>query len=258
MADRIGIIGVGEIAKAMVEGLCTDPDQHAPDIVLSPRSPTVSTALAERFDTVTVADDHQGVVDGCDVLILAVPPTSAAVLAELDLPDTTVLISVLAGVSHAELARHTGRPVTIVRAIPMPSTATRTCLTPVFPGHPAASAIFDRLGGTTAVDTSGAFASLAAVSGVMSSHMNMLAVLGDWVATHGMARAEADHYVRRLFVGAGQVLASQDTPLADMVAAHETAGGLNEQMRVAWFDATEPELRAGLDGVYDRISRSEE
>lgn len=253
MADRIGIIGVGEIATAMVEGWCTDPDRPAPEIVLSPRSTAVSARLASEFDSVTVASDNQGVVDACDVLVLAVPPSAVAMLGELDIPEHVVLLSVIAGVSHDELRTYLTGPVTIVRAIPMPSTASRTCVTAVLPGHPVASALFDRLGGAVAVDTDEAFGAFAAASATMASHMLMIATIGAWVAEHGVDRAGADAYVRGLFVGAGHTLATTDKPLDALVTAHETVGGLNEQLRTGWFEQAVPDLRAGLDGIYDRV-----
>ena len=44
----VGIIGVGEIAGAIVDGLCTDP-RGAPEVWLSPRGEATSEALARRY-----------------------------------------------------------------------------------------------------------------------------------------------------------------------------------------------------------------
>lgn len=46
MVRAIGFIGVGEIAGAIVEGLCESQDATVPDVYLSPRGAATSAALA--------------------------------------------------------------------------------------------------------------------------------------------------------------------------------------------------------------------
>ena len=85
MSTTIGIIGVGEIASAIVEGACAGDDH--PNFFLSPRNAERSAALAAKFNRVEVCESNQVVVDRSELVILAVlPQQTEAVLAELDLP----------------------------------------------------------------------------------------------------------------------------------------------------------------------------
>ena len=78
-----GVLGVGEIAGAMVTGLCEGVDD-APTVLLSPRNAERSAALAARYPSVAVAADNQAVVDGCATLVLSLRPQDArAILGEL-------------------------------------------------------------------------------------------------------------------------------------------------------------------------------
>ena len=60
----MGLIGVGVLGTAVITGLCTIPNNSPKQILVSPRNQAKATALAEKFDAVTVAKDNQAVVDG--------------------------------------------------------------------------------------------------------------------------------------------------------------------------------------------------
>ncbi|WP_245599740.1 NAD(P)-binding domain-containing protein [Embleya scabrispora] len=75
---RIGIIGVGEIGRAVVEGLC-DGGGASPD-VFSPRGARTAAELCERYEGVHVCADNQEVASRSELVIIAVrrpasPPT---------------------------------------------------------------------------------------------------------------------------------------------------------------------------------------
>ena len=61
-------------------------------------------------------------------------------------------------------------------------------------------------------------------------------------------------FVRGLFLGVGTALEDRTTPLSDLVGAHETPAGLNEQVRRTWFDPQSAGLEAALDGVLRRVT----
>ena len=69
--ERIGVIGVGEIGKAVVDGLY-DGGGDTPEVHLSPRGARTAAELAERHAGVRVCPDNQAVVDRSDIVIIAV------------------------------------------------------------------------------------------------------------------------------------------------------------------------------------------
>jgi pyrroline-5-carboxylate reductase len=116
--ETIGIIGVGEISRAIVDGLCGEPDV-APAVLLSPRGVAVSADLARRYPSVRVCGSNQEVLDYAAVVILAVRPDALHnALDQLRISPGMVVISVVAGVEHDELHALFGPGITIVRAIP--------------------------------------------------------------------------------------------------------------------------------------------
>src|SRR6185437_1909461 len=74
---RLGFVGVGTIAEALITGMCAGGEQRA-TFLLSPRNTAIANRLAGRYPFVKVAADNQAVVDGSDSVFLAVRPQVAA------------------------------------------------------------------------------------------------------------------------------------------------------------------------------------
>lgn len=251
----IGIIGVGEIAGAIVEGLCADPDR-APRVWLSPRGEAVSQALAGRYQRVRVCADNQEVADKASVLLITVRPDALdEALSGVHVSPGSVVVSAVAGVDHDELHRLLGQDVTIVRSIPLPAVRRRESVTAVYPAHPVATELFDRLGGTLDVPDSEAFSALSAATGTISAYLRFLALVADWTGRHGVDPAEADRYVRSIFADLSRGLDDTGRSLAQLTTDHETPGGLNEQLRLTWLDADNAAaLDGALDGLLQRVN----
>jgi pyrroline-5-carboxylate reductase len=255
MTEAIGIIGVGEIARAIVEGLCADGDA-APAVVLSPRGAAVSADLAGRYPSVRVGASNQEVADSASTVILSVRPDALHdALDGVRFAPGTVVISALAGVDHDELHAVLGPDVTVVRAIPLPAVRRRDSVTVIYPSHPEVAALFDRLGGALEVNDSAAFAALSAITGTLATHVHYLATIADWAGRHGVETAESDRYVRGMFMGLRDALADHSRSLPELAADHETPGGLNEQIRRTWFDESNvAALNDALDALLRRVS----
>lgn len=263
MTTTIGIIGVGEIASAIVDGLCAaetldaaGSDTVAPQIVLSPRSRERAADLAERHPRVAVAADNQDVVDRSDLIIVSVLPDQVDdVLTALEIPGDRIVVSAVAGVTSDRLHALLPHDPRIVRVIPLPAVRERRGVTAVFPAEATTVELFDRLGGTVVAETEAMFSTLSATTATMSAHFAYLEVITDWLITQGWSRTDAEAIVRGQFVGLGSTLAETDTPVSELVAAHETPGGLNAQLRSTWMDdGNRARLAAALTAVLDRVT----
>ncbi|RAE56004.1 NAD(P)-binding domain-containing protein, partial [Burkholderia multivorans] len=220
MTTTIGIIGVGEIASAIVDGLCAaetpdaaGSDMIAPSIVLSPRSRERAADLASRHAGVEVAADNQDVVDRSDLIIVSVLPDQVDdVLTALEIPADRTVVSAVAGVTFDRLRALLPHDPRIVRVIPLPAVRERRGVTAVFPAESA-----DRLGGTVVAETEAMFSTLSATTATMSAHFAFLEVITDWLIDQGWARTDAETIVRGQFVGLGTTLAETDTPISELV-----------------------------------------
>src|SRR6185312_16342616 len=122
---RIGFIGTGTIAGAMVEGLSGLPEP--PEIIVSPRSERISRKLAARFGNVRRATSIDEAVAG------------------LSFGAEQIVVSLIAGLSLADvqaLAPHSR----VARAVPMPGIARRTGPVTVYPDVREVADLFRPLG----------------------------------------------------------------------------------------------------------------
>ncbi|MFJ8208932.1 NAD(P)-binding domain-containing protein [Streptomyces sp. NPDC096033] len=249
--QRIGIIGVGEIGRALVDGLC-DGVEEPPEIYLSPRGARTAAELAQRYpNDVQVCPDNQDVVNRSDVVILAVRPQDRAeALAGLRVGGDRVVVSVLTGVAISELRRTLGTDAPVVRAIPLPSARERRSVTVTCPSHPAVDDLFGGLGGTLPVTDEATLNTFQVLTGTLTTHYRYLATLADWAARQGIPAEGADRYIRGLFQGVGRALGDDTRSLQQLASDHETPKGLNERLRTTWFDPANAEaLTKALDAL---------
>lgn len=225
---RLGFIGTGTITAHMVRGLKTSALAEWP-IIVSPRNEKVAAELA-RLPGVTVAQGNQAVIDGCDLVILAVRPQVAeAVIKALTFPADRPVLSLVAGLHIATLTAWTGVQ-DIARAVPLPFVERHAGVTPVFPPHPHAMQIFAALGTALPVNELTAYDAYAAGSALMGSYFGLLETASDWLVAQGLPETDAALYLRGLFGSLGDVMRAKPEPFAQLRADHSTKGGLNEMI----------------------------
>ncbi|MEV4250200.1 NAD(P)-binding domain-containing protein [Streptosporangium canum] len=247
---RIGIIGVGEIGRAIVEGL-RNGGSALPDVFLSPRGARTAAELSERFEGVHVCADNQEVVDRSELVIIAVRRQDHhEALAGLKVDDDKTVVNLMAGVATDDLRRTLATSTPIIRAIPLPAVRERRSVTVTYPSHPVVDSLFEQLGGALPVTDEAAFDVFSALTGTLTSHYTYLATLTSWAIGHGIASDAADRYVRGLFQNVGRSLGDETRPLHQLAADHETPKGNNERIRTTWFDAANAAaLKKALDGL---------
>ncbi|WP_116245864.1 NAD(P)-binding domain-containing protein [Nocardiopsis sp. FIRDI 009] len=247
---RIGIIGVGEIGRAIVDGLC-DGVEEPPEIHLSPRGARTTAELAERYENVHVCPDNQEVVNRSGIVVIAVRPQDRSeALAGLRVDGDTVVVNVMAGVANDDLRGTLATDAPLVRAIPLPAIRERRSITVTCPSHPEVDALFERLGGSLPVTDEADLNVFSALTATLTTHYRYLATLTEWATSQGIAADDADRYVRGLFQSVGRALGDGSRSLHTLAADHETPNGINERVRTAWFDpANSAALRRTLDDL---------
>lgn len=251
---RIGIIGVGEIGRAIATGLRHgggDGDGTVPEICLSPRGARAAADLSSRYEGVRVCAGNQEVVDRSELVIIAVRRQDRReALAGLAVGADRIVVNVMAGVSNDDVRQMLGTDAAIVRAIPLPAIRERRSITVTYPPHPEVDALFEQMGGVLPAEDEAAFDAFSALTGTLTSHYAYLATLTSWAAAQGIDGGEADRYVRSLFQGAGRSLSDGSRTLHQLAADHETPNGNNERVRTTWFDPANAEaLTNALDGL---------
>lgn len=252
---RLGFVGTGTITAHVLRGLKASDLSDWP-VLLSPRNAGVAAELAASLPGVTVAADNQAVVDGSDLVVLAVRPQVAeAVVGPLRFRPGQRIISLIAGLPIATIRDWTG-VAQVTRAIPLPFVEDRRDATPVFPPDPEAMALFDALGRALPVHDAGAFDVYAASSALMGTYFGVVEEAARWAEDKGLPEADARAYLASLFSNLGEVLRHSTASLPDLRDAHSTKGGLNEQVFAEFVaHGGAAALAAGLDSVLARLRR---
>ncbi|MBL8698440.1 MAG: NAD(P)-binding domain-containing protein [Alphaproteobacteria bacterium] len=255
LADqRLGVIGVGNIAGALLTGLATGPrPPHA--VLLSPRSAETSASLAARFPQMRVAADNQAVVDGSDVVMLAVRPQVAReVLTPLRFRPEQRILSLIAIHPLAKLAPLVAPATRMHRALPLPPVARRLGPIAISPPDPELESWFATVGTVVPVADDHHFEAIWSTSALIATFYALVSRAADWGVAQGLPRESAERYAKSVFHAVAQPLADPGAKPAELAALAQTKGGLNEQIlrhmtEVGAFD----EVARALDMVLARL-----
>lgn len=226
----IGFIGTGNIASALVRGLCTS-DSPPSRILVSPRNAEKATRLAAEFAPVRVAASNQVVVDQCDCVFLAVLPQAAEeILSALSFRAEQRIISLIALTPLARAGDLVHPAESVVRAVPLPSAARRLGPIGLYPGDAAVVELLGCVGTPVPVENEHDLNVLWALTALIAPYFALLEEVCGWAVAGGIQTTTARTYVASMF-HALSVLALEEgkMDLGELRAEAATPGGLNEQ-----------------------------
>lgn len=248
---RIGFIGTGEIASAMVRGLAGRGHR----ILVSERTAAVAQDLAQTIDEVTVAANQQ-VLDDSDVVFLCLLKS----VAEKVLPGLTFradhkIISVMADAPFALLQDLCAPAREICITIPLPFVATGGCPLPVFPASPVLEALFGADNLILPQPSEDALTAHFAACAIASVVMTELQAASTWLAGFTGNPTAAEAYLITTFSGfLGGMKPGEPEQFAQALHGLSTEGGLNATLRAKVEQAGVNDLiREGLDGFRPRL-----
>jgi len=227
---RLGFIGVGTIAAALITGMCADGERRG-TFLLSPRSADIAKRLAERFSCVEVARDNQAVIDGSDIVFLAVRPQVATdVLGPLHFRLDHRIVSLITAFDVARLRTLVAPASTIARAAPLPSIARRLGPLALYSPVPEIARLLAGLGQLVQLHNESELDAFWAVTGLMGSYFGWLDEIAGWLAHQSLQETQVRTYVAALFEALAVTGAERSREGFDrLVVEHSTPGGLNEQ-----------------------------
>jgi len=254
----LGFVGTGTITASIVDGLC-GARGASNRIWLSPRNADVAARLAATCSQATVAASNQQVLDGSDIVFLAVRPQIAHdVIRQLRFRPEHRVISLVATFSRDKIAALAAPASAICCAVPQPTVAARLGPTVIFPPDPVARALFDRLGKAFEASSERELQALWASTAAMASYFSTLDTLSSWLGRNGVQAGTARDYIAAMFRGLSHVPVASEATFSALADEFTTKGGLNEQFardlaRGGVFDAWSD----GLDAILARIRKSD-
>jgi pyrroline-5-carboxylate reductase len=227
---RVGFIGVGTIAEALITGMCASGEQRA-TFLLSPRNADTAKRIAGRFSFVEVARDNQAVIDGSGIIFLAVRPQVAAnVLGTLKFRPDHRIVSLIATFDVARLRTLVAPAGTITRATPLPAVARRLGPLTLYPPVPEIVKLLEGLGQLVQLQNEADLNAYWAVTGLMGSYLGLLDEIAGWLARKNLEEAQVFPLVAAMFEALAVTAAERSGDGFDrLVVEHSTPGGLNEQ-----------------------------
>jgi pyrroline-5-carboxylate reductase len=253
---KIGIIGTGFIAEAMVDGFLSK-GSNGLSFALSPRGAEVAARIASRHpDCVLIASSSQAVLDASDLVILSVRPQGAAeIVKALKFQPRHRVVSVVAGYSQAAIAAMVAPADRVILAIPLPAMARGSGPTVIMPPDHEVSELFARAGIAIEIDDEHAYAAMGTATAIMAPYFALARTVTDWLSRQGVGEDSARLYVGQLLSGLAET--SNKNPKRDFGAlesAHATPGSFNDYLRTHLQDkGAYAALDSGLDILLKRM-----
>ena len=228
---KIGIIGCGNMAKAMLSGIIASHLVDAKDILASDTVPAALEKAQAELGIYT-ANSNTEVASGCEVLILAVKPQFyPAVIKEIAsyLNPETVVVTIAPGHTLENLAKMFGREIKIIRTMPNTPAMVGEGMTAVCPNQKITKEEFayitQLLCSFGKVETVAEYMmdAVVAVSGSSPAYVFMLIeAMADAAVQEGMPRDKAYKFAAQAVYGSAKmVLETGKHPgaLKDMVCS---------------------------------------
>ena len=251
---RIGFIGTGVIASAIIEGIVADGHQ----IYVTERSRANSSRLAEKFDNVTIADAHL-IASQCEVIIVCLmADTAREICPSLQFQAHQRVFSVMVGIPHEEWCELVEPAAEAGIFIPFPFIAQGGSPLLVYPQSDTLAEIFGGRNHLVTLPNEEALNSYLAAQAILLPTAKLLHEASQWLVSRTGDEVSAERFIRILV---GGYLTAEDydqtAVFPAMLQDLSTEGGLNAQLRDHFgTNGVYKILGSGLNQLEDRLSKS--
>lgn len=231
MDKKIGFIGCGNMAQAMISALVKSKLIESNQIIVSNRSKNILEKMNKEYG-ITIASNNIEVAKKCDIVFLAVKPNLyEMVMKEIKDSKTIdkIFVSIAPGKTMEFLESHLGADVKILRTMPNTPSMVSEGMTAICPNQNINSEELELL--VKLIESFGAveiieeklFDAVVAVSGSSPAYVFMfIEAMADAAVIQGMPRAQAYRFAAQAVLGSAKmVLESKSHPgeLKDMVCS---------------------------------------
>ncbi len=234
---KIGFIGVGNMASAMIAGMTGAGQYPYKNIYLYDISTEKVTSHAEKG--AVVAASVKELYDSCDCIVLSVKPqTFSAVLAELNsckLDKRVLYISIGAGISTETVSESLGG-VPVVRALPNTPMIVGKGVSAVCRNSDVtdsefefACSIFESAGSVIKIDESDMNRIICVTSSSPAYVFMFIKAICNGATAQGMNGDDLKSIVCDMIIGAAELLKSSDKTADELISMVCSKGGTTER-----------------------------
>ena len=200
MFKTVAILGIGNMGRAIAEGIGRSPDMKNGDIILyNPHAHKAEVVAANLGNCARIASTPGEAVKEADLVIIAVKPKIVSSLLEEikgNLKQDDILLSVAAGVTLEQIESVVGAGRKLVRAMPNTPAAVGAGMTSLTPNEHVAEVVDEYL-----IDA------VIGVSGSSPAYVYMfIEALADGAVASGMPRDKAYVFAAQTVMGAAKTV----------------------------------------------------
>jgi pyrroline-5-carboxylate reductase len=225
----LGFIGVGNIGKAIITGLCTcsTPPEK---IVIYDVDEGKCTAIGKRFRQIEIAPDNQTLLDRAEcVFVCVLPQIAPQVLLPLNFREDHVVVTVIAIRPISEISEYVEPARTVIRALPLPAIADHVGPVIFYPHQDKIAQLFAGIGRDIPVSCENDLIVLSAITGLIAPYYALIAALSGWAASAGVDPHIARRYNLAMFDSLNYAAIEGGAELDELASEAATPGGLNHQ-----------------------------
>ncbi len=227
--NKLGFIGVGRIANAVVTGFCTSNLENV-EIGLSPRNNEISTDLTRTYPNVNRLESNQEVLDFADIVFISLSfNDTEKILNNLDFKSSHTIVSFVPYLGLSRIARAVSPASKICRAIPLPTVINHNCPIPIFNSSPEVTSLMDHIGKPFHINDENELHVLWTLSGFIAPIHSTLKELGDWAISKGAEVTVTNQYLIEMFYSLFfEHQKSGSENLEQFIQRSKTPNGMNE------------------------------
>lgn len=236
---RLGFIGTGVIASAVVRGLAGQGHQ----IRVSARSESLTAALVAEIPEVQIAA-LQDILDHSDVVFVGLMAEAAPqILEPLSFPEGLQVVSFMAGADLAQVAAMVAPAQAAAVMMPFPAIAQGGSAIMALGDCDLLNRIFAPRNTVYALRDAQELDAYLCAQAVLSPVARLIADAGNWLGERVSDPDQGEAFLRMLV---STSLAK--APAEDLISALNTPGGYNQRLRLHMEEAgVTQQLNAGLD-----------
>lgn len=231
MSNKLGFIGCGKLAKAIIKGIGNDYE------VIASTSSNISAQKASEELNITVTTDNKKVADFADIIFIATKPNQVEkVLNEIkdSLNKDKLIVSVAAGVSTKKIENVIGK-TPVIRVMPNTPALVKEAMSATAKGLYAnyehekfVQSIFEKIGKVISVEE----AQIDIVTAISGSGPAFFYQIFEDMAQAGV-KLGLDYDKSLLLavqtaIGSAKMTLNREKPLTELIASVATKGGCTE------------------------------
>jgi len=252
---KIGVIGTGTIASAIVTGFCTQKTGH--EFFLSPRGAEKAAALAAKFTEAKVCASNQEVLDKADWIFISVQKNGFDALDELKFRKDHKVLNMATEMKLPGLKRRIGETDILAHLVPLPMIVGGYGPLLVHPENAEIGALFKPISDVLFIDNLDDVRPLQLLTCMMSPYYMLLEEIVKFSDDQGIDHDLSVKFLHSLLTSLSRRAAeSENCDLIEL--AHDmTPGGYNEQaMNELMQNGSIKAWRTALDNLHERLLES--